>query len=268
MSAMERTSYCGAHRSNAWRFEEPQDYSQHGYSEPRSLAGVSPNEPLPLFLSEVREPDQHEPDQQEFVCLKASRWPSIFGRFCGLVVSIIALLAAAYNSDIRSAIIDKSKILISDAAENRVAVQPSAAASPPRSQAETSAGAPERGDHATLLGQQSPVLGQHPPALNLSEAGVLPSSLDAKALASLTKRAKDLLAVGDIAAARLLLERVANEHDATAAFLLGQTYDPTVLGVADQRSITADPAMARDWYRKAASLGSANAQRRLAQIPN
>ena len=66
-----------------------------------------------------------------------------------------------------------------------------------------------------------------------------------------------MLTLGDIAAARLLLERAANAQDATAAFLLAQTYDPAVLGVRDTRSITPDPVMARDWYRKAASFGSA-----------
>jgi TPR repeat protein len=77
-----------------------------------------------------------------------------------------------------------------------------------------------------------------------------------------------MLTRGDIAAARLLLERAASAQDATAAFLLAQTYDPAVLGVRDTRSITPDPVMARDWYRKAASFGSADAQQRLTQLQN
>ena len=81
-------------------------------------------------------------------------------------------------------------------------------------------------------------------------------------------RAKSVLALVDIAAARLLLERAANAQDASAAFLLAQTYDPAVLGVRDTRSITANPVMARDWYRKAASFGSADAQQRLTQLQN
>ena len=83
-------------------------------------------------------------------------------------------------------------------------------------------------------------------------------------MAALTIRAENLLALGDIAGARLLLERVANAQDAAAALLLAQT--PTVLGVRDTRSVTTDPELARDWYRKAASLGSEAAQQRLAQI--
>jgi TPR repeat protein len=82
------------------------------------------------------------------------------------------------------------------------------------------------------------------------------------------KRAGSLMAVGDIAAARLLLERAADAQEANAAFLLGQTYDPAVLGTTDMRSITPDPAMARSWYQKAAQLGSADAQQRLAKMQN
>jgi TPR repeat protein len=81
-------------------------------------------------------------------------------------------------------------------------------------------------------------------------------------------RAKSLIGVGDIAAARLLLERAANAQDATAALLLAQTYDPAVLGTRDSRSVNADATAARDWYQRAAALGSADAQQRLAQLSN
>ena len=77
--------------------------------------------------------------------------------------------------------------------------------------------------------------------------------------AALMTRAKSLLALGDIAEARLLLERAATAQDATAA-------DTAVLGVRDTQIITPDPVMARDWYRKAARLGLAEAQQRLTQL--
>ena len=92
--------------------------------------------------------------------------------------------------------------------------------------------------------------------------------LDADELATLLKRARALVAIGDIASARLLLERAADAQQADAALLLAQTYDPTVLGTPDMRSITPDPAAARDWYQKAAQLGSRDAQARLAQMQN
>lgn len=82
-------------------------------------------------------------------------------------------------------------------------------------------------------------------------------------LATLLKRAKGLLAVGDITSARLLLERAADAQEAEAALMLAGTYDPQVIGTQDMRSITPDPAAARLWYQKAAQLGSADAKRRL-----
>jgi hypothetical protein len=92
--------------------------------------------------------------------------------------------------------------------------------------------------------------------------------MDSDEFATLMQRAKTLLAVGDISSARLLLERAAEAPDANAALMLARTYDPQMLGTADVRSIVPEPAKARAWYQKAALLGSADAQRRLAQLPN
>jgi hypothetical protein len=90
--------------------------------------------------------------------------------------------------------------------------------------------------------------------------------MDPDELATLMQRAKAMLAVGDISSARLLLERAAEAPDANAALMLAQTYDPQVLGASDVRSVVPEPAKARIWYQKAALLGSADAQRRLAQL--
>jgi hypothetical protein len=92
--------------------------------------------------------------------------------------------------------------------------------------------------------------------------------IDAEELALLMKRAKDLLASGDIPPARLLLRRAADAEDPAAALMLAQTYDPQVLGTQDVRNINPDPELARNWYQRAAQLGSADAQRRLAQMQN
>jgi hypothetical protein len=92
--------------------------------------------------------------------------------------------------------------------------------------------------------------------------------IDPDELAVLMKRAKEMLGAGDIPAARLLLQRAADAQDPTAALMLAQTYDPDVLGTQDVRNINPDPEMARNWYQKAAQLGSTDAQRRLAQLQN
>lgn len=92
--------------------------------------------------------------------------------------------------------------------------------------------------------------------------------IDPDELAALLKRAKGLLAIGDITSARLLLERAADAQEAEAALMLAGTYDPLVLGSQDLRSVTPDPAAARVWYEKASQLGSADAKRRLGQLQN
>ncbi|WOH51007.1 hypothetical protein [Bradyrhizobium sp. sBnM-33] len=89
--------------------------------------------------------------------------------------------------------------------------------------------------------------------------------IDPDELAALLKRAKSLLAIGDITSARLLLERAADAQEVEAALMLAGTYDPQVLGSQDLRSVTPDPAQAKLWYQKAAQLGSADAKRRLGQ---
>ena len=75
-----------------------------------------------------------------------------------------------------------------------------------------------------------------------------------------------MLWVGDIASARLLLERAADAHDASAAFDLAGTYDPVVLRQSRVFGIAPDVAMARMWYEKALSLGQSEARDRLARL--
>jgi TPR repeat protein len=68
------------------------------------------------------------------------------------------------------------------------------------------------------------------------------------------------------AAARVVLRRGAEHGDPQATLALGGTYDPVVLKKLGIVSHHADLAQAREWYRKAASLGSADASLRLDQM--
>lgn len=87
-------------------------------------------------------------------------------------------------------------------------------------------------------------------------------------LASLIKNAKQLLRLGNIPTARLLLKRAAAARDPTAALMLARTYDPKVLDPQNLPNFKPQPAKARAWYKKAAEFGSAEAQRVLAELPN
>ena len=133
----------------------------------------------------------------------------------------------------------------------------------------TTAAIPTSRDDISAYSQTPQTLQTRPPPPDEPPIAAAPvRRLDRDELATLMRRAKGLLAAGDIPSARLLLERAANAQDANAAFMLGQTYDPQMLGTQDARKIKSDPATARAWYQQAAQLGSADAQRRLGQLRN
>jgi hypothetical protein len=150
---------------------------------------------------------------------------------------------------------------------------PVAVAAPP-AQASLPAQLPSRDEIALALKtahqSQAPAEVQQPAAAVAVAApvSIAPPArrMDSDELTALMTRAKAFLASGDIPPARLLLERAAEAQEASAALMLAQTYDPTVLGTQDIRNITPDPALARSWYQRAAQLGSADAQRRLSQL--
>jgi TPR repeat protein len=89
---------------------------------------------------------------------------------------------------------------------------------------------------------------------------------DRDEVAALLARARSYLSSGDVAAARLVLRRAADRNDPQAALALGGTYDPAVLKRLGIINFHADPAQARDWYRRAAELGSPDASLRLDQL--
>jgi hypothetical protein len=69
--------------------------------------------------------------------------------------------------------------------------------------------------------------------------------LDGEEIILLLKRGKDLIASGDLAAARLVLQRAADANHAEAALALGATYDPFVLRELKVYGFRPDAAMAR-----------------------
>lgn len=93
-----------------------------------------------------------------------------------------------------------------------------------------------------------------------------PLRLDSEEIAILIKRGKDLLADGDLAAARLLLRRAAEAGSADGALTLGTTFDPAVLQRLGAIGAMADLAKARQWYQRAAELGSSAASQKLAGL--
>jgi hypothetical protein len=98
-----------------------------------------------------------------------------------------------------------------------------------------------------------------PAASAKTEPAVASRKLNASEVAALIRRAEELLANGDLAAARLLLQRVAETKNAQAAFQLASTYDPAALKKFSNNSVAADPALAQYWYERARDWGSPDA---------
>ena len=75
-----------------------------------------------------------------------------------------------------------------------------------------------------------------------------------------------LLAEGEIAASRLLLEQAASAGETRDWVALGDSYDPAVLTRLGALGVKGDAAMARDCYTKAASAGLSEARERIAAL--
>jgi len=117
--------------------------------------------------------------------------------------------------------------------------------------------------HIEWIATTPPAARQVPAVAPLHTDIPAPHQVDQDQVAMLIERGKDLLASGDLAAARIVLDRAATSKSAEAAFLLATTYDPLVLRELRVYGFPADVAAARVWYEKAKELGSAEATRRL-----
>ncbi len=76
--------------------------------------------------------------------------------------------------------------------------------------------------------------------------------MDPEEIGRLIKRGQQLLQAGDIAPARLMLQRAATGGSGQAAFLLGGTYDPEVLRDLGVLGFAPNTNLAREWYQRAA----------------
>jgi hypothetical protein len=114
-------------------------------------------------------------------------------------------------------------------------------------------------------GESVAVQGSAPPA---AAADTGKPAIDADEIAVLVNRGKAFLNDGDVVSARLLLRRAADAGNAEAALALGASYDPLVIKQTGAVGVQADPEQARQWYQKAAQLGSTAASRQLANLAN
>jgi hypothetical protein len=99
-----------------------------------------------------------------------------------------------------------------------------------------------------------------PSAVSAAPASSVVSPVE---IAGLLHRGDELVATGDIAAARLFFRRAVDEGSSRAATALGKTYDPAFLKQIGVRGGGVDAAKAAEWYRRASESGDAEATARL-----
>jgi hypothetical protein len=271
--------------------ESPTDHRVPLYNSRQSARTVYPEDSVPLFLSDC----DGEQDSSEYITpVQKGRGSYISSRILAgvSVTAAMAILVAVFSSDAARDIIANTKAsstAVLSAASAAVQPNPtqltaqkdpaqskdSSRLSAPENQTPglrsvtTAAVSPTREDFNTA--HQSALQGAAPQTAPLAEV-MIPGDaihhLDPKEIASSLKRGNDLIASGDIAAARLVLRRAANAGDAHAAMALAGTYDPVVLEKLGVHGFVPDVAMARVWYEKAKKFGSAEAPQRLELLAN
>jgi hypothetical protein len=131
---------------------------------------------------------------------------------------------------------------------------PPAAAEEPAPVAEIRADSRRQSEPATP--EEKPIVAAAP-----AQAPLAPAEIE-----ELVSRGGQLLATGDIAAARVFFERAAEQGNAAAATAAGKTYDPLYLEEAHVRGIRGDPVAAAKWYRRASVAGDKEADLRMQKL--
>jgi uncharacterized caspase-like protein len=99
-----------------------------------------------------------------------------------------------------------------------------------------------------------------PPAREAAQAPKPPPRPPNDMVRAMMRRADALLAVNDLAGARLFYERLALEGHQPAALALARTYDPAWLRQLSVIGVPADPARAAHWYARAEAMRTGSGQ--------
>ena len=206
-------------------------------------------------------------------------------RLCGVsaVAALVAWGLVSYSSVKKTVEIIPADASASEIASDRITVvdvqplhlrptisqtaqAPTLVGNPPPtavSTAEAGVAPPAPVSVTTTAAAETPAIASAPPQRAVDRRSL---QLVSDGIAILIKRGKDLLADGDLAAARLLLRRAAEAGSAEGAFALGTTFDPVALQRLGAIGAVPDLAQARQWYQRAAELGSSAASQQLAGL--
>jgi len=97
-------------------------------------------------------------------------------------------------------------------------------------------------------------------------AGLAVRSGEADRIVDLIAHGQKMIDVGYFAGARAYYERAAEAGSGEAALAVGATYDPAFVAALGAQGIKPDPEAAETWYARAAALGIADREARLAAL--
>ena len=121
---------------------------------------------------------------------------------------------------------------------------------------------------STVAAEAVPAIALDTPKTERTPPSLIIRQMDRDELALLVRRGEIFINSGDVAAARLMLQRAAEAGDVHAALALASTFDPNTIQKLGIQGLAADEAMARLWYERAAQFGSPEAPQRLQQLAN
>lgn len=159
-----------------------------------------------------------------------------------------------------------------------VATVPAAATTAPAAAVATAPAAPPvAASAATVATVDAAAMAKLAVALQTNPAPAATRSMSLAAAVPIAARVSDearrlcaqelvALAAGDIAGARLYLERAAENGDARALLVLGETYDPVTLARMGALGVKGEAVKARDYYARALAAGMGAARERIAAL--
>jgi len=270
--------------------EKPTGYPIAPYQVGQSAGGDYRGLSVPLFLSDF----DGRPDPSEYMPPGSGKRGSLSRVLAvALACASAGILAALVSSDAARDVIASAKasstavLSVASAAMHPGSVQPKESEVQPGGSGSVSAAEPESPGPRSVAttAVAAAVVSPTPEDIKTAYQGALQGGapqtaavperatsedairhLDPGEIASSLKRADALIGSGDIAAARLVLRRVAEAGDGRAAMMLAGTYDPTVLEKLGVHGVVPDVAMARNWYEKARQFGAPEATSQLGRL--
>ena len=203
------------------------------------------------------------------IALRLSGVTAIAALIAWVVVSLPAMHRQPGNDNVHTAILPNPADGEQDQLSTATAKSPLNDRRPQANEPRANGGSEERQSGMTTV-MAGPVTDAFIPATaspstgsRLERTTVQP---DEEEISALIKLAQGFLSNRDISSARLLLRRAAEAGSAAAALSLGETFDPLVIRQLHAIGVQHDPAKAREWYERAAQLGSDAASQHLAKL--